>query len=319
METMGKRIIIWVFIIGAAIGSLYLFESARVPCQAALEYTLGQFDERFGLTKMEFLAALAEAEEPWEAALGRDLFQYTEQALFPVNLIFDERQARTIESQSLEKEFATVQTKQETIKSQYDKLSSELNRVKGEYTKLLATFEKNLDEYNTRVAKWNASSRTDESELEWLRDAEVRLKRDQDALEAKRLRVNSLIAEVNRYAKEEEKVITRYNAKLDDFTETYGTGEAFDQGMYRGESIDIYQFDDRNHLRMVLVHEFGHALGLGHVENPKSIMYPMMGEQDVAHLMLSSEDRAELSHVCSVTPWQLLFRDLHTIAAQFSL
>ncbi len=306
---MGKRILTWGLIIGLACGGLYLFESGRVPCQAPLQYAIGQFDARFRLSEGEFRSALAEAERPWEEALGRNLFQYNEQSTFPVNLIFDERQARTIESQSLEKEFATVQSKQESIKSQYDKFALELDRVKSEHAKLLAAFEKNLSEYNARVAAWNAGSRTDESELEWLRDAEVRLKRDQDALEAKRLRANSLVAQVNRYAKEEENVITRYNAKLDDFTETYGTGEAFDQGMYRGESIDIYQFDDRSHLRMVLVHELGHALGLGHVENPKSIMYPMMGEQDVAQLALSAEDRAELHQVCSVTALDLLFFD----------
>ncbi|MFA9261976.1 MAG: matrixin family metalloprotease [Undibacterium sp.] len=315
---MWKRTFAWILILGTALGGLYAFESTRVPCRTALAYTIGQFDGRFGLSLGEFQAAIIEAEKPWEEALGRDLFQYDEQALFPVNLIFDERQARTIESQALEKEFANVQSKQETIKQTYDKLSAELDRVKAEHAKLLAVFERNLSEYNNRVAAWNASSRTDETELEWLRDSEARLKRDQDALESKRLRANVLVTEVNRYAKEEEKVITRYNSKLDTFTETYGTGEAFDQGVYRGESIDIYQFDDRSHLRMVLVHELGHALGLEHVENPKSIMYPMMGGQDLGQLSLSIEDRAELMNVCSVTAWDLLFRDLHKVVALFA-
>ena len=46
----------------------------------------------------------------------------------------------------------------------------------------------------------------------------------------------------------------------------------------------------------VLVHELGHALGIGHVENPDSIMYSYsIGET----LTLSEEDLAALKEVCA--------------------
>lgn len=310
---MTKRISLWILIIIAAFGGLYAFESSRVPCRIALVYTIGQFDERFGISKADFQAALAEAEEPWETLVRRDLFRYDETAAFPVNLIFDERQARTIESQKLEQELTTVQSKQESIKEKYNRLAAELKSARQDYDSSLAAFEARLKRYNIRVVEWNESDRTDEDEVEWLREEERALERNQDTLEAKRRKVNGLVADVNRYAKEEEKIIDRYNAELDEFTEVYGTGAAFDQGIYSGEGIDIYQFDDRNHLRMVLTHELGHALGLGHVDNPESIMYPMMGEQDVENLALSKEDESALLGVCSVTAWDLLYRDLRKV------
>jgi len=315
---MLKRIFTWVIIISAAVGSLYVFEVTRLPCRSALVYAIGQFDSRFGLSETEFKTAIKEAEVLWEKAIGRNLFQYDEQALFPVNLIFDDRQERTIVGKRLESEFETIQSTQVGIKEKYDAAVVALAQRRKEYVAALKAFDKALGQYNDRVERWNRSNRTDESELDWLRDEGKRLEREQPSLENRRTRVNALVAEVNRSAKEEEKIVERYNKKLDDFTEAYETGEAFDQGIYSGESIDIYQFDDRNHLHMVLVHELGHALGLGHVDNPKSIMYPMMGEQDVTSLVLSVEDRAELIGVCSVTAWDFLLRDVHKVVDLFS-
>lgn len=306
---MIRRIFTWILIIGAAVGGLYAFESTRLPCRTALAYAIGQFDARFGISLEDFRQVLGEAERPWEEALGRDLFRYDENALFPVNLVFDERQERTIESQKLEQQFSVVQSKQESIREKYDRLSALLGSARREYDVALSSFEVRLKRYNNAVAAWNESDRSDEDELESLEQEKEAIEREQGSLEAKRKKVNALVAEINSFAEEEEKIVERYNAELEEFTEVYGTGAAFDQGVYEGASINVYQFDDRDHLRMVLVHEFGHALGIGHVDNPKSIMYPMMGAQDVADLKLSSEDTAALMNTCSVTAWQLLARD----------
>ncbi|TXH08309.1 MAG: matrixin family metalloprotease [Candidatus Moraniibacteriota bacterium] len=303
------RIVVWILICIVSIGALYAFESARVPCRSPLGYGIGQFDGRFDITPDEFRMALAEAEEPWERALGRELFQYRDKALFPVNLIFDERQQRTIDGKNLEDELADVTAMQTSIREKYAAAADTLSARRKEYDAMLARFEQDLERYNRRVADWNGSDRTDEDELEWLRKEERRLDRTSAELETLRGKVNALVAIVNRYAKEEEKVVDRYNAEVETFAETYGTGEAFDQGVYDGQGIDIYQFDDREHLVMVLTHELGHALGLEHVANPKSIMYPVLGEQDLGELALSAEDRAALEAVCSVTVIDLLVRD----------
>lgn len=307
---MLTRIFSWIIIIGIGVGVLYAFESARVPCERAIQYGIGQFDTRFGITPDEFRSAIAEAERPWEMALGRELFQYQDGALFPVNLIFDERQQRTIDGKKLEDDLEEVEATQATIREKYAANAAMLDARRKEYDAALERFERDLARYNQRVTDWNASDRTDEDELDWLRSEEKRLDRNQRNLESLREKVNALVAVVNRYAKEEEKVVDRYNAEVETFTETYGTGEAFDQGVYNGRAIDIYQFDDRDHLVMVLAHELGHALGLEHVANPESIMYPVLGEQELDQLSLSTEDLAALDTVCSVSAWDLLGRDV---------
>jgi hypothetical protein len=68
-----------------------------LPCERPIEYSLGVFDERFGMTQAEFLAEATVAEGLWEQTLGRELFRYVPGAQFKVNLIFDTRQEQTIE------------------------------------------------------------------------------------------------------------------------------------------------------------------------------------------------------------------------------
>lgn len=313
---MLKHSIIWSVILVVAIGGLYAFESTRVPCQQTLLYTVGHFDERFRISEDEFRQVISQAEAPWEAALGHDIFRYEAGAAFPINLIFDERQARTFESQSLGAEWTAVQSKQSTIKGQYETLSAQLTRDRKAYDSSAADFDRRLERYNARVDAWNKSSRIDSGELDWIQSEEKRLRRDQAILIADRNRLNALVNEVNLSVREGEQVAERYNERVTTFTKTYGTGGYFDQGVYEGTGIDIYQFDDREHLRMVLVHELGHALGLGHVEGESSIMYPTMGAQDVNHIALSAEDQAALQAVCSVTAWDLLWRD---VSAAWSL
>ncbi len=80
------------------------------------------------------------------------------------------------------------------------------------------------------------------------------------------------------------------------------TGE-IEEGKYvsdkDGTRIYIYAFQDKTELMRTLTHEFGHALGLDHVANANSIMYPSNNKS--TSLALSKEDKAELARVCGIT------------------
>jgi len=70
--------------------------------------------------------------------------------------------------------------------------------------------------------------------------------------------------------------------------------------VYDGKSINIYQFEATADLRLVVVHELGHALGLDHLSQPESIMYYMMGEQDLENPKASNEDILALKQICNL-------------------
>jgi predicted Zn-dependent protease len=56
---------------------------------------------------------------------------------------------------------------------------------------------------------------------------------------------------------------------------------------------------DEDELMLVLAHEMGHALGIGHVDNPQSVMYRLMGNQARPGLELTEDDRYALMDICN--------------------
>ena len=65
-------------------------------------------------------------------------------------------------------------------------------------------------------------------------------------------------------------------------------------------AILVYQFGNKKDLSLALSHELGHALGLNHVENAKSIMYYVTGNNNDILATPSIEDLAELKRVCKI-------------------
>lgn len=86
------------------------------------------------------------------------------------------------------------------------------------------------------------------------------------------------------------------------------SGEEFEEGKYirdkDGTRIYIYAFQDKTELMRTVIHEFGHALGLEHTENPESIMY--RSNNTSQNLSLTKEDLAELAKVCDAEQESIL-------------
>jgi len=66
--------------------------------------------------------------------------------------------------------------------------------------------------------------------------------------------------------------------------------ETFHKGLFSHNQIQIYGFTSFDDLRLTLAHEFGHALGLKHTTDPKSLMYPRLKEQDIHNFKLTDSD-----------------------------
>lgn len=290
-----------------------LWREVEIPCSKTLQYSLGAFDDRFGISKEEFLQNLETSEHLWEEAVGKNLFSYSPEATFRVNLVFDERQVQTIEAKELSDALAQTEDIQASLDQKQNDILLAYKKSGKEYESMLTAFKKQLAAYNAEVTKWNKRGGAPEDEYEKLQDVAKTLEKKQKELEEKRQEVNRLALQVNAFSEQKVAVVDGYNAKVEEYTSRYGQSREFDQGEYVGTDINIYQFDDISHLKAVMVHEFGHALGLAHGINPESIMYHLMGEQKLDPLQLSSEDKEMVLTQCNQSVGQIILQSIERV------
>jgi hypothetical protein len=266
----------------------------REPCSEPLVYTVATYDKRFKLSESEFNEALLDAATLWNTAAGKTVVQSGEGPL-AVHMVFGEVQQTSLLGEVIDTEQGAYEAK----RTQVENLKSEFTVAKRKYEMLVAEFERAQAAYEKQVNYWNARGGAPQAEYQALQN-------DQQELEEKQADVNEQVGVVNAFAGEINDRVDELNVladKLNKKVNTYnaGAGEDFDQGEYisdeEGTRINIYEFTDQTELRRVLAHEFGHALGLDHTENPDSIMYSYnIGTKFV----LSEEDVAELGRACAL-------------------
>lgn len=268
------------------------------PCGKPLKFAVGNVDSRFGLADDKLIEISQEAAAVWNQAAGKEILTYDPAAEFKVNLVFDERQAETFAAEQMERNMAELEGTYRELSEQSESLNAQYQEKIDAYEKALARYRKELEAYNEEVKEWNEKGGAPKDVYEDLKDKKEDLESDYKKIEKMRSEINALVKKSNSIVTKENQIAQNFNANLETYTTKFGGAREFEKGIFSQEAINIYQFQEESDLRLTVIHELGHYLNFDHVENPKSIMYYMIGDQDLKNPVLSGEDKAEMERIC---------------------
>ena len=273
-----------------------------VPCRSPLTYRFGHIDRRFNVSKEELKNVMKDVEDLWSTALGRNLLNYNRNGEVVINLVYGKDQKRTEDEQTLSGRIEVLKKQVEMSKKKYQHQMKLYRKKKNELRTTISHYTEIAKNFNKKISRWKAEGgipQKEEQNIEKTKQQiaylQLQIKKKQKHTETLRKQVNSISKHLNTIIDLQNQMISKYNNKFSD-------PQKFDQGRYirdgNKEKINIYQFSNRAELKTVLAHEAGHAMGLGHVDNPKAIMNAMMDKQDIFHLSLTKEDIKAIKERC---------------------
>jgi predicted Zn-dependent protease len=273
------------------IGTIYVFRvpltvfayqtvSQYAPCKVSIPYMIERVDPRFDVSVADVSRAAQDAVEVWETAANRDLFHEisTGTPVIKIRLQYDLRQQTTETLKDLGEQISNSSEQYDDVKADYNAARAHYMQQKAAFDAEAAQFDRDATSYQQEVDTWNRRGGAPPDTAGRLNAKKYDLEKRQQQLQADQREVNQIADSVNTLAR-------RLNMMAGDINETARTynkvgaqtGEEFEEGVFESrageESITVYEFDSQKRLTRLLAHEFGHALGMDHVEGQTSIMY----------------------------------------------
>lgn len=290
-RSAGVLIGVGLLVATAPIGAQQLATGSRVPCIAPLSWTVARVDTRFDVSPEDVLRAAREAGDLWERAVGQQLFRFGAEDGFPISLDFDERQANVEEGREREGALEAERAGIEAGRLRLNQSAADHEVGVRRYEQDATQYEWAVRSYNNdmaRLARQNEVSASERRELQ----------RQADDLERTARDLERRVRELNQATESMQKESDRLNAWIDAFADRQNShADAYSQAPTEAGRYDetvfwigaehdkvtrrirVFQFSDGDDLVLILAHELGHALGLGHAKESGAVMSAVMAPE----------------------------------------
>jgi hypothetical protein len=227
----------------------------------------------------------------------RELFVYDESSDFTIDFRYDDRQA-SADSEAMQRaELDTQQKKSEEIQKVVKEFQTQYDQLLATYNERANSYETRLADYNAEVGTYNDRGGAPPDVYDRLEEERIALSVEVEELNRLSVELKTIVDKINELADQGNALVEEYNRRVTEYNEEFGFTHEFTQGDYQGDAIHVYKFSNEAELVKVLAHEFGHALGIDHVEGSTSLMYYLL-ENTGEVSTLSSYDLTSYKMVC---------------------
>ncbi|ENX59521.1 MULTISPECIES: matrixin family metalloprotease [Acinetobacter] len=258
------------------------------PLDTRLRYRIAEVDPRFKLSIEQVKTISKQATQIWKDGTGQDYFVYDPHAQLAIHLIYDERQ---MESEQRREHLNQLESNQQhwvEKKRQLDQIEQEILSSKHLLDLKQQQLNQQIQHYNQEQqnARQHPSSFANP---EYFQQRQRDLEQNVQTLQQEIAQYNQRIMQLNQQVDELNALDQQLNASVSQYKQRFKP-HLFHKGLFNGKQILIYEFESTDDLRLTIAHEFGHALGLQHADDPQALMHPIMKDQDTAHFRLTQAD-----------------------------
>lgn len=271
-------------------------------CKLPLTYQIAEIDPRFGISEDEVKIALEESSSKWSQVINRSVAEYSDTGDIRVDLVYDNRQKLFDDEISFKEKIRTKEREIRSLESIHDRLNRKFTKEETNFKEQEKEFRTELDSFNDWVKERNENGGFLESEVSQYNNRKDEIELSRKRLQDRSNELNTLSNRLNEKVDELNTLIDEKNRLVDLYNDKFSGEKNFIQGQYKrngnDETIVVYQFKDRRELRLVLAHEIGHALGIGHVSNNEAVMYDHTKDQNKEKLQLTEDDKNAIIDIC---------------------